>query len=163
MFICMCSCVHVKTIKSLTVMVTMYIVHVHVHVHVNFVSVNAMCTLNYNCTIQIHVCTSVYIIHVTVLYVQEEDYFLFIPHLSSTTSPQTVVQLSVHLASMLLDLTVAFLTRILQAGATPEALKALSSSFLISKLLPNVLAQLGTIASQQPDVWRISLTFFYCF
>ena len=71
---------------------------------------------------------------------------------SSTSSPQNVVQLSVHMASMFLDLTVRFLERIIGAGATPDALDALSSSFLMSNLLPNILAQLGPIAAQQPKV-----------
>ncbi len=76
----------------------------------------------------------------------------FVVVYSLVSTPQTVVQLSVHMASMLLDLTVGFLTRILSAGPTQEALQALSSSYLMSKLLPNILAQLGTIASQQPEV-----------
>ena len=53
---------------------------------------------------------------------------------------------------MLLDLTVSFLERILNNGLTEESVAILSSSFLLSKLLPTAIAHLGPIASLQPKV-----------
>ena len=66
--------------------------------------------------------------------------------------PQNVVQLSVHLATLLLEETVGFLRRALEAELPPMALEQLGDSFLLSTLLPTTLAQLGPIACQQPKV-----------
>ena len=72
---------------------------------------------------------------------------------STSASPQNVVQLSVHLATTLLDVTVKFLERALEAGLTPPTLQLLGSSFMFSTLLPTTLAQLGPVACRQPRVY----------
>ena len=53
------------------------------------------------------------------------------------SSPQNVVQLSVHLATMLLDVTMGFLERILGEELFPPTLGVLGESFLFSTLLPH--------------------------
>lgn len=70
------------------------------------------------------------------------------------SGPQNVVQLSVHLASTLLDVTVGFLERVLGPGGdlSQDVFELLGSSFLFSTLLPTTLAQLGPIACKQPKV-----------
>ena len=68
------------------------------------------------------------------------------------SSPQNVVQLSVHLATMLLDVTMGFLERILGEELSPPTLGVLGESFLFSTLLPTTLAQLGPVACRQPKV-----------
>ena len=68
------------------------------------------------------------------------------------SSPQNVVQLSVHLATMLLDVTMGFLERILGEELSPPTLGVLGKSFLFSTLLPTTLAQLGPVACRQPKV-----------
>ena len=75
---------------------------------------------------------------------------------SPSGSPQNIVQLSVNMASMLLDLTVGFLERLLRDGPTVETVEIFSSSFLVSNLLPTTLAHLGPIASLQPKVLYLS-------
>lgn len=74
---------------------------------------------------------------------------------STSASPQNVVQLSVHLATTLLDVTVKFLERALEAGLTPPTLQLLGSSFMFSTLLPTTLAQLGPVACRQPRVYIV--------
>jgi E3 ubiquitin-protein ligase MYCBP2 len=69
---------------------------------------------------------------------------------SISSPPQNVVQLSVHMASLLLGLTVSFLERVMGMGMNDGAISVLSSSFLLSHLLPNTLAHLGPIAILQP-------------
>ena len=76
----------------------------------------------------------------------------YLPSSPSTSGPQNVVQLSVHLASMLLDITVGFLERVLEGKPSSEVFSLLGSSFLFSTLLPATLAQLGPIACRQPKV-----------
>lgn len=68
------------------------------------------------------------------------------------SGPQNVVQLSVHLSSTLLDITVGFLERVLGGELSKEVFELLGSSFLFSTLLPTTLAQLGPIACRQPKV-----------
>ena len=68
------------------------------------------------------------------------------------SGPQNVVQLSVHLASTLLDVTVGFLERVLGGDLSQDVFEILGSSFLFSTLLPTTLAQLGPIACRQPKV-----------
>lgn len=71
---------------------------------------------------------------------------------STSASPQNVVQLSVHLATTLLDVTVKFLERALETELTPSTLQLLGTSFMFSTLLPTTLAQLGPVACRQPRV-----------
>ena len=71
---------------------------------------------------------------------------------SVPAGPQNVVQLSVHLATTLLEVTVNFLEKALGVGLTPPILKLLGSSFMFSTLLPTTLAQLGPVACKQPKV-----------
>ena len=71
---------------------------------------------------------------------------------ATMSSPQNVVQLSVHLATMLLDVTMGFLERILGEELSPPTLGLLGGSFLFSTLLPTTLAQLGPVACRQPKV-----------
>jgi len=63
-----------------------------------------------------------------------------------------VLQLSVHLATNLLEVTMGFLERILQEELSPPLLSLLGGSFLFSTLLPTTLAQLGPVACRQPKV-----------
>ena len=72
------------------------------------------------------------------------------------SAPQNVLQLSVHLASTLLDVTVGFLERLLSGELTGEVLHSLGSSFLFSTLLPTTLAQLGPVACKQAKVGTCS-------
>ena len=71
---------------------------------------------------------------------------------SVSSSSQNVVQMSVHLASTLLDVMVSFLERAMREGLRPDILELLGSSFLYSTLLPTTLAQLGPVACRQPKV-----------
>ena len=71
---------------------------------------------------------------------------------SMPAGPQNVVQLSVYLATTLLEVTVNFLEKALDVGLTPPLLKLLGSSFMFSTLLPTTLAQLGPVACKQPKV-----------
>ena len=63
-----------------------------------------------------------------------------------------MVQMCVHLATTLLEVTINFLERALGVGLTPPTLKLLGSSFMFSTLLPTTLAQLGPVACRQPKV-----------
>ena len=67
-------------------------------------------------------------------------------------SIQNVIELSVHLATTMLDVTVGFLQRLLDRGSDQAVLEALGRSFLFSTLLPTTLAQLGPLACRQPKV-----------
>ena len=68
------------------------------------------------------------------------------------SGPQNVVQMSVHLSSTLLEVTIGFLQHILNEDLSLEILNLLGSSFLFSTLLPTTLAQLGPVACKQPKV-----------
>ena len=68
------------------------------------------------------------------------------------SSAHNVIELSVHLATTMLDVTVGFLQRLLDRGSDQTLLEALGKSFLFSTLLPTTLAQLGPLASRQPKV-----------
>lgn len=70
-----------------------------------------------------------------------------------------MVQLSVHLATILLDVTVGFLQRALGAELSPSTLDLLGGSFLFSTLLPTTLAQLGPVACRQAKVGDTSELF----
>ena len=74
------------------------------------------------------------------------------PSRSVVSGPQNVVQLSVHLATTLLDVTMTFLERALGAELSPTTLGLLGGSFLFSTLLPTTLALLGPVACRQPKV-----------
>lgn len=63
-----------------------------------------------------------------------------------------MVQMSVHLSSTLLEVTIGFLQHVLSKELSLDVLKLLGSSFLFSTLLPTTLAQLGPIACKQPKV-----------
>ena len=63
-----------------------------------------------------------------------------------------MVQMSVHLSSTLLEVTVGFLQHVLSEDLSPDLLNLLGSSFLFSTLLPTTLAQLGPVACKQPKV-----------
>ena len=79
---------------------------------------------------------------------------MFLSRISPPSSgPLSVVQMSVHLASTLLNVTVSFLERVMGEGLRPEVLELLGSSFLCSTLLPTTLAQLGPVACKQPKVY----------
>lgn len=71
---------------------------------------------------------------------------------STPSGPPNVVQLSVHLATTLLEVTVGFLEKALGVGLTPPILEQLGSAFMFSTLLPTTLAQLGPVACKQPKV-----------
>ena len=66
----------------------------------------------------------------------------------ATSGPQNVVQMSVHLSSTLLEVTMGFLQHMLNEELSLDMLNLLGSSFLFSTLLPTTLAQLGPQAAQ---------------
>lgn len=68
------------------------------------------------------------------------------------SGPQNVVQMSVHLSSTLLEVTIGFLQHVLNEDLSMDILNLLGSSFLFSTLLPTTLAQLGPVACKQPKV-----------
>ena len=74
---------------------------------------------------------------------------------SSGSGPQNVVQMSVHLSSTLLEVTIGFLQHVLSDELSLEVLNLLGSSFLFSTLLPTTLAQLGPVACKQPKVKEV--------
>lgn len=67
-------------------------------------------------------------------------------------SVQNVIELSVHLSTTMLGVTVGFLQRLLNQGLDKVVLEVLGRSFLFSTLLPTTLAQLGPLACRQPKV-----------
>ena len=71
---------------------------------------------------------------------------------SSGSGPQNVVQMSVHLSSTLLEVTMGFLEHVLGQDLSLDILNLLGSSFLFSTLLPTTLAQLGPVSCKQPKV-----------
>lgn len=72
------------------------------------------------------------------------------------SGPHNVVQLSVHLATTLLEVTVGFLQHALGEELSLQALELLGESFLFSTLLPTTLAQLGPVACRQPKVLQLT-------
>ena len=76
----------------------------------------------------------------------------------SPVGVHNVIELSVHLATTMLGVTVGFLRRSLDWGSDQAALlEALGKSFLFSTLLPTTLAQLGPLASRQPKVLVVAM------
>ncbi len=78
---------------------------------------------------------------------------------SSGSGPQNVVQMSVHLSSTLLEVTIGFLQHVLSRELSLDVLNLLGSSFLFSTLLPTTLAQLGPVACKQPKACSFTVVF----
>ena len=73
----------------------------------------------------------------------------------STSSSNSVVNLSIRLATMLLDIGVNFLEKVFSNPAFSN--EVLGSSFLFSTLLPATIAQLGPITAKDPKVTAMSI------